>query len=135
DAARHPPERRRAALDARLQDRAERIQVVAGDEHARGGQFVHEMPVAVIDDVEDVRLAAKAAHAPRVVPEAAGEAIERERWARPARAWQPGRTRRERRTHELDVDAGGVLTLEALDEHVRHQVHAWPAFLREIRDD
>ena len=44
---------------SRLQHRAERVEVVAGHERAAGRQRVHQVRVAVIDDVEHVEAAAQ----------------------------------------------------------------------------
>ena len=51
---RHRAEERRPRLELRFQHRAERIEVVARDERPGPRQRVHELAVAVIDDVEQV---------------------------------------------------------------------------------
>ena len=63
-------------LDLRIEDAAERVEIVARHDRPLRRQPVDQLGVAVIDDVKEVEAAAEAGDVPRVVPEAVGDAIE-----------------------------------------------------------
>ena len=58
DAPGHRPEPARAGLGGRVEQAAEGVEVVAGDDRPARRQGVDELGVAVVDQVEQVELAA-----------------------------------------------------------------------------
>lgn len=74
---RHPLERHRAPLFMRLEDRPERVDVMARDEGPLVRQVVHQVRVRMIDHVIHVELTNDGGQGPRVVPLPRHEAIER----------------------------------------------------------
>ena len=111
------------------------IHIVTGDDRSSPWQDTSEMCVAVIDDMEHAKLGRTPAQPARVVPQPCCEAVCEKRSRRTFDDWQssaPGRHR--------GLQPGGCNTpardgWQPVDEHVSDQIHARPAFFREIADD
>ena len=100
---RHHLERRGARLVVRTEERAERVEIVAGDDGSVRRQPVDQLGVAVIDNVEHVEILREPTDMPRVIPQPVDQSIDREH--RTARLpIHDSCTAHEGRHHGRDVD-------------------------------
>ena len=126
------------AARGRVEQAAEGVEVVAGDDHPARRQLVDELAVAVIDQVIQVELARAGrptgAHGgnPR-----SDSGAGRRSAPRPGRrtTGQRGQAVVERRGNPGGRDLVGVVPVQVGQDLLAGQVHARPAFFGEVADD
>jgi hypothetical protein len=118
DSSRHRAERRGTPLALGFEQAAERVEVVAGDNRTPRRKFMHEVRVAVIDEVKQVGIRQHSPQVSRILYEAS------EQSSRHSRAGEA-----HRRTKPLSVHLAQVLA-----EHLADEVHARPALFGEVAD-
>ena len=138
---RHHAKRQRAPLGAGSEQATERVEVVAGHDGARARKLVHEMSVAVVDDVEDVEAAAQAPQRARVIEEAVERAVsvetcgvETSRMRARARRRRGSGGGRRRAGCASTLERGRMARLKLRAKHLADQVHAGPALFGVIAD-
>ena len=120
---------------AARQKGAECIRVVARHDRAAAGQHPHEMRVAVIDDMKQIEIGGAPCQPPRIIPQPSGEPVAQMRAGASANKRQPAPSAHQWRAQPGRGDRLRCDRRQALDQHVRDQVHAVPSFLAEIADD
>ena len=113
----------------------ERIQIVARHDRAVGRQRVHQIRVAVIDDVKDVELVAARGEPAWIVPDTVDDPIGGLCEARRA----PNGSRVNRRTIAGRSSVGSTTRrsgrLEVEEQHLGDEIHAVPSLLAQIGHD
>jgi len=132
----HRAEPARAGFAARVEEAAEGIEVVAGDDGSSRRQHVDELAVAVVDEVVQVErtAAGDAAEHAGVIDEPVQQAIGVPGGGRSA---LPGETREpvmEARADAGGRDRAGVFLGHVAQDHLTDVVHARPIFLGVVAD-
>ena len=125
----------RPGLASRVQQAAERVEVVAVDADAIGRQDVDELRVGMIGDVEQVESIGEPPGMAGEVDEPVKQPVGIERGVSPADGRQPGGEPAERRAEASDFDGERPLPRQVGKEHVPAQVHARPALVGEVGQD
>jgi hypothetical protein len=118
-----------------FKDASERIQIVTGNDRPVGRQMMNKMTVAVVNDVEYVKLVPVSAKPPRVVAESINKSL--------GGMCYPFRTDHRRVTqesykpwtHSGRAHGCAVVARQMMGQHVRDKIHAEPALFGEVRDN
>src|SRR5205085_4171702 len=118
----HLLEKRRATLCLAVQQTSESIQIMASDDGSFRRQLMNQLRVAVVYDMEEIKLRATAAQEARVIPEAIEQPICFEQFTATCPRQRKAAT--QQRSYRRHRDRFPVLALQIIEQHVRNQLHA-----------
>ena len=132
---RHGSKPRGPSFALRIEQTAERIQVVAIHPSAIRRQLMNQMRVAMVANVEAVEIPCTAAHKLGVIPKSIDEAIRVSRCFEITCARQSREAPHHRRANSRGLHVEQPIALKMRPQHFRGQVHARPALLTKVAEN
>jgi hypothetical protein len=116
----------------RFQQTPKRVEIVAEDARSLRRQFVHQMRVAVIRDMKEIRVVSATLQVSRVDDEPIPGPVRVQRHSASSEPWQALSAATKLGAPWLDRETMRIHRRQMSSKHVRAQVHARPTFLGEI---
>ena len=129
------PSRQSRVGDVGLDERQERVGIVARHDGPRGREHVDQMRIAVIHDVEHVELVLEPDEPALVIPEPVDDPVGPVETLQAAKTREARQPANHRRPQQYAFDATRQRRAQVVGKHGRDEIHARPTLFAKITDN